>query len=88
MTVEISNSKRIRVVHTNRLQHRIRATADSSESTLTKNTTNAWSPPQIEHFVEETDTPTCRNPPATDMHPNITDLKLVDKLLERGANVD
>ena len=69
VTVEISDGTRIRVVHTNRLQHRIQVTANSSESTLTKSTTNAWSPPQIEHFVEETDTPTRRNPPRNRRRP-------------------
>ena len=63
VTVAISDGKRTRVVHTNRLRHRIQAAADSSESTLTTGTTNVWSPPQIEHFVEETVTPSRRNPP-------------------------
>lgn len=60
--VEISDGKRTKVVHTNRLRHCIQAEADSSESTLTETTTNLWSPPQVEHFIVDTPTPSRRDP--------------------------
>ena len=61
VTVEITDGKRTKVVHTNRLRHRIQP--DSSENTLAEDTTKVWSPPQVEHFIEDTPIPARRNPP-------------------------
>jgi len=61
--LKISDGNRTKVVHTNRIQHHIQAAADSSESTLTKGATPLWFPSQVEHFIEETATSFCCNPP-------------------------
>ena len=57
-TVEISDGKRTRVIHTNRLQHRIQEAADG------------WIPPQVEHFIEQAVAPAHHNPLAIDNHLN------------------
>ena len=62
VTIEISNGRKSKVVHSNRLQHRVQAAADSSESTVTNNVVPLWTPPQVEHFIEETVSPSDRYP--------------------------
>ena len=65
-SVEIGDGKRTRVVHTNRLQHRIQAAADG------------WIPPQVEHFIKQRQLHQHIATPLTiDNH---TGLKLEDKL--------
>ena len=61
--VEISDGKRTRIVHNNRLQHRILPSSipTSSEAAL-KPVIQSWCPPQVEHLVEpETSTPQPRH---------------------------
>ena len=55
VTIKVTDSRRSKVVHSNRLQCRIQAMANSSESTLTKGVLPPWAPPQVEHFIEETE---------------------------------
>ena len=62
VTIEISNGRKSKVVHSNRLQHRVQAAANSSESTVTNNVVPLWTPPQVEHFIEETVSPSDRYP--------------------------
>lgn len=53
ITMEITDGKRSKVVHVNRLQSRVQPTRselrDSSESPL------QWEPPQIEHLMDDSD---------------------------------
>ena len=62
VTIEISNGRKSKVVDSNRLQHRVQAAANSSESTVTNNVVPLWTPPQVEHFIEETVSPSDRYP--------------------------
>ena len=61
LSVEITNGKRTRVVHVNRLHHRHQPT--SSEATSSENThvsdglPTEWSPPWIEHMYIPTEAP-------------------------------
>ena len=63
VTIEISNGRKSKVVHSNRLQHRFQAAANSSESTVTNKAVPLWTPPQVEHVIEETVSPSHRYPP-------------------------
>ena len=62
MTIEINNGRKSKVVHSNRLQRRFQAAADSSESKVTNTVVPLWTPPQVEHFIEETVSPSGRYP--------------------------
>ena len=62
VTTEISNGKKSKVVHSNRLQHHVQAAANSSESTVTNNVVPLWTPPHVEHFIEETVSPSDHYP--------------------------
>ena len=62
VTIEISNGKKRKVVHSNQVQHRLQAAANSSESTVTSIAAPLWTPPQVEHFIEGTASPPHRYP--------------------------
>jgi len=47
VTVKISDGRRSKVIHSNRLQYQFQAMADSSESTVTEDVLPLWMPPQI-----------------------------------------
>ena len=60
VTIQISNEKdHCKVVHVNRLQHRIQP-SDTGTCVPTHNATRIWHPPQTDHTViwEDTDLPT------------------------------
>ena len=80
VTIEISNGRKSKVVHSNRLQHSVQAAANSSESTVTNKAVPLWTPPQVEHFIEETVNPSNRYPSRQRRPPQFTGLKLEDKL--------
>ena len=62
VTIEINDGRKSKVVHSNRLQHRFQAAADSSESNVTNTVVPLWTSPQVEHFIEETVSPSHRYP--------------------------
>ena len=62
VTIQITDGRRSKVVHSNRLQHRIQATANSSESAVTERISPPWTPPQVEHFIEESASSASRYP--------------------------
>ena len=65
VTVEISDGRRSKVVRSNRLQHWVQAMADGTESMVTESAILPWTPPQVEHFIEETVTSQSRYPSRT-----------------------
>ena len=50
-SIQITDGKRSKMVHSNRLQHRIQAMAGSSESAVTERISPLWTP-QVEHFTD------------------------------------
>ena len=82
VTIEISNGRKSKVVHSNRLQHRFQAAPNSSESTVTNSTVLSWTPLQVEHFSEKRQS--AHHPDIlhdnNDRHSSIG-LKLEDKLI-------
>ena len=65
-TVEISDGNRHKVVHINRLQHRLQPMEARHNS---HDTLQPWYPPQIEHFIEPAYEPR-RNPPRSRRPPD------------------
>ena len=61
VTVTISDGKRSKVVHVNRLQHRVQP-MDSDGHVTDSSIMQQWRPPDIEHFIEPSTVPR-RNPP-------------------------
>ena len=53
VTIEISNGKQSKVVHSNRLQHNLQAAANSSESMVTNSPVPVLILPQVEHCIAE-----------------------------------
>ena len=67
VTVEIADEQRRRVVHINRLRHRVSAPADGRQETA------PWTPPQTEHYViSDADPPSPLLPPAVRRYPSRT----------------
>ena len=54
--MEILGRKRSRVVHINRLHHRVQPDTAATPEVATGNR-EAWYPPQVEHFIVDTPTP-------------------------------
>ena len=69
VTVAISDGKRNKVVHINRLQHRVQP-MESDEHAAESSPMEQWRPPEVEHFIEETPTGPRRNPPRTRRPPD------------------
>ena len=65
-TVEISDGNRHKIVHINRLQHRLQPMEASRNSF---DIIQTWHPPQIEHFINETPEVRC-NPPRNRQPPD------------------
>ena len=65
VTMKIVNGQRCKVVHVNRLRHRVQFKPEEGN---VSSKTMPWSPPEIEHSIISTDTPECRYP-ARDRHP-------------------
>ena len=65
-TVEISDGNRHKIVHINRLQHRLQP-MEASRNSL--DIIQTWHPPQIEHFINETPE-VRRNPPRNRQPPD------------------
>ena len=63
VNVKISDGERTKIVHINRLQHRILPSSIPTLSqTFSKPVMQPWNPPQVEHFVEpEANTPQLRH---------------------------
>lgn len=61
VNVEIFDGKRRKVVHINRLQHRLQPMEASSHCDV--RSARPWCPPQIEHFSEQSSSEPRRNPP-------------------------
>ena len=63
VNVKISDGERTKIVHINRLQHRILPSSIPTLSqTFSKPVMQPWNPPQVEHFVEpEVNTPQLRH---------------------------
>ena len=59
-TVEISNGKQHKVVHVNRLQHRVQPMEATFNSPPIS---QPWYPPEIEHFIQPASPEIHRNPP-------------------------
>ena len=68
VNVEISDGVRTKVVHINRVQHRVQPT--NTNSSRHDETTQLWQPPQIEHFTESTSPQPRRNPPRSRRPPD------------------
>ena len=69
VTVAISDGKRNKVVHINRLQHRVQP-MESDEHAAESSPMEQWRPPEVEHFIDETPTGPRRNPPRTRRPPD------------------
>ena len=69
VTVAISDGKRNKVVHINRLQHRVQPT-ESDEHAAESSPMEQWRSPEVEHFIDETPTGPRRNPPRTRRPPD------------------
>ena len=61
----MSDGRRSKVVHSNRLQHQIQVMANSSESTATESVLYPWPTQKVEHFIEEIVNQPSRYPTAT-----------------------
>ena len=57
VTMEIMDGKRSRVVHINRLHHRVQPDIAATPEVATGNR-ETWYPPQVEHFIVDIPTPT------------------------------
>lgn len=68
VNVEISDGTRIKIVHINRLQHRVQPT--NTKDSVCDETTQSWHPPQIEHFTESVSPQPRRNPPRSRRPPD------------------
>ena len=69
VTVAISDGKRNKVVHINRLHHRIQP-MESDGHAVESSSMQQWRLPEVEHFVEETSTGRRRNPPRARRQPD------------------
>ena len=56
VTMEIMDGKRSRVVHINRLHHRVQPDTAATPEVATGNR-ETWYPPQVEHFIVDIPTP-------------------------------
>ena len=87
VTVAISDGKRNKAVHINRLQHRIQP----MESDATENSSiQQWRPPEVKHFIDETLTGPRHNVNPEELEDHLTTIvqELEDKLTLKGACVE
>ena len=84
VTVAISDGKRNKVVHINRLQHRVQP-MESDEHAAESSPMEQWRPPEIEHFIDETLTGPRRNPQELGDHLITIVHELEDKLTLNGG---
>ena len=68
VTMKITNSHHSKVVHVNRLRHRIQFQAEEGEDRSQIREDASWNPPGIEHSIIPANTPECRYP-SRDRHP-------------------
>ena len=80
VNVEISDGARTKVVHINRVQHRVQPT--NTKSSVHDETMQLWQPPQIEHFIESASPQPRRNPPQSRGSPDYLDHSLGTSLLK------
>ena len=68
VTMKLTNSHHSKIVHVNRLRHRIQFQAEEGEDRSQIHEDASWNPPGIEHSIIPADTPE-RRYPSRDRHP-------------------
>ena len=71
LVMEISNGTTSKVVHVNRLCHRLQP-SPSDTTVLHNDHTRIWSPPEVDHYIDNSPEPISRRYPVRTRRPPLT----------------